>query len=53
MGLYYSEDGRYCTSTLDCPPFTFLTQKGLKDTEKAIVIQRWWRRIKKININII
>lgn len=51
MGLYYSEDGRYCTSTLDCPPFTFLTQKGLKDTEKAIVIQRWWRQIKKININ--
>jgi len=47
MGLYYSEDGRYCTSTLDYPPVTFLTVKGVKDTNTAIIIQRWWRRINK------
>jgi len=48
MGIYYSEDGRYCTSTLD-PPITFLTNKSLKDTDTdtAIIIQRWWRRINK------
>lgn len=47
MGVYYSEDGRYCTSTLDYPPITYLTNKGLKDTDTAIIIQRWWRRINK------
>jgi hypothetical protein len=47
MGIYYSEDGRYCTSTLDYPPVTFLSDKGLKDTDTAIIIQRWWRRINK------
>ena len=46
MGLYYSEDERYCTSTLNCPPITFLTDKGLKDTTAAIIIQRWWKRNK-------
>ena len=47
MGFYYSEDGRYCTSTLDYPPVTFLTVKGVKDTNTAIIIQRWWIRISK------
>lgn len=46
MGLYYSEDRRYCTSTLDYPPVTFLTDKGLKDTAAAIIIQRWWKHVK-------
>lgn len=52
MGLYYSEDGRYLTSTLDYPPTTVLTSKGVADTHSAIIIQRWWRRVlksKKIN----
>lgn len=42
MGFYFSEDGRYCTFTLDTPPSTFLSQK---DTNAAITIQRWWRHI--------
>lgn len=45
MGIYYSEDGRSCTSTLDYPPVTYLTPKGRRDTDAAIIIQRWWRRI--------
>lgn len=45
MGFYFSEDRRYCTSTLDTPPSTFLTPQGEKDTTAAITIQRWWRRI--------
>ena len=45
MGLYYSEDGRYCTSTLSNPPETFLTPKGKKDTNASIIIQNWWRNI--------
>jgi hypothetical protein len=47
MGIYYSEDGRSCTSTLDYPVSTYLTDKGVTDTDAAIIIQRWWRRIKK------
>lgn len=47
MGFYYSEDGRTCTSTISCPPTTFLTQKGLRDTDAAITIQRWWRQHKQ------
>jgi hypothetical protein len=47
MGLYYSEDGRYLTSTLDYPPTTVLTSKGVVDTNSAIIIQRWWRRCLK------
>jgi hypothetical protein len=47
MGIYYSEDGRYCTSTLSIPSETFLTPKGKKDTNAAIIIQRWWRKMKK------
>lgn len=46
MGIYYSEDRRYCTSTLDYPPSTYLTLKGIKDRDAAIIIQRWWRRVK-------
>lgn len=45
MGLYYSEDGRYCTSTLSTPATTYLTPKGEKDTAAAVVIQKWWRSI--------
>ena len=45
MGIYYSEDGRSCTSTLDYPPVTCLTPKGRRDTDAAIIIQKWWRRI--------
>jgi hypothetical protein len=52
MGIYYSEDGRYCTSTLDYPPSTFLTPKGIKDrNDAAIIIQKWWKRIKPQNDN--
>lgn len=47
MGLYYSSDNRYCTSTHDCPPSTYLTLKGIQDTNAAIIIQRWWRRMNK------
>jgi hypothetical protein len=50
MGFYFSEDGRYCTSTLDTPSSTFLTQQGQKDTNAAITIQRWWRRILNIRL---
>lgn len=45
MGFYFSEDGRNSTSTLDYPPTTILTPKGVIDTNAAITIQRWWRRI--------
>jgi hypothetical protein len=47
MGIYYSEDGRYCTSSLSIPSQTFLTPKGKKDTNAAIIIQKWWRKMKK------
>jgi len=50
MGFYFSEDGRYCTSTLDTPPSTFLTPQGEKDTTAAITIQKWWRRILNIRL---
>jgi hypothetical protein len=50
MGLYYSEDGRYCTSTLDAPPTTYLTKKGLIDTNAAITIQRWWKSLKQYRL---
>lgn len=50
MGLYYSED---MISTLDFPSTTILTPKGVADTHAAIIIQRWWRRIRKnINTNL-
>lgn len=45
MGFYFSEDGRYHTSTFGFPPTTSLTSKGVVDTDAAITIQRWWRRI--------
>lgn len=45
MGLYYSEDGRFCTSTIDLTPTTYLTAKGERDTRAAIIIQRWWKCI--------
>jgi hypothetical protein len=48
MGLYFSEDGRFCTSTLDVIPNTFLTSKGIKDNSAATIIQRWWRKLKNI-----
>ena len=46
MGIYYSEDRRNCTSTLDYLPRTYLTSKGIKDRDAAIIIQRWWKRVK-------
>lgn len=50
MGFYFSEDGRYSTSTLDYPPTTVLTPQGVVDTSAAITIQRWWRRILNIRL---
>jgi hypothetical protein len=50
MGFYFSEDGRYSTSTLDYPPTTILTHNGVHDTRAAITIQRWWRRILNIRL---
>jgi hypothetical protein len=47
MGFYYSDCGRYCTSTLDTTPVTYLTRKGVHDTNAAIIIQRWWKRFKR------
>lgn len=46
MGFYYSEDGRYYTSTFGFPPTTSLTTKGVRDTDAAVTIQRWWRGLK-------
>lgn len=43
MGIYYSDDGTACTSTLDVRPITFLTSKHKKYTKAAITIQKWWR----------
>lgn len=43
MGFFYSNCGRFVSSTLDYPPKTYLTQKGLKDTKSCIKIQRCWR----------
>lgn len=54
MGIYFSDDGRFCTSTLEASPATFLTPKGTKDTRSAIIIQRWWRSChKKLSKNSI
>ena len=50
MGFYFSEDGRHSTSTLDYPPTTVLTPQGVVDTNAAITIQRWWRRILNIRL---
>ena len=47
MGYYYSEDSRFATSTLDFPPITLLTPKGMRDRDAAITIQRWWRERKQ------
>ena len=41
MGFFYSDQGRFCTSTNDFPPVTFLTPKGISDTYAATVIQKW------------
>jgi hypothetical protein len=41
MGFYYSDCGRYYTSTLDTKPITYLTSKGVRDTNATITIQRW------------
>ena len=49
MGFYFSEDRRHCTSTLDVQPTTYLTQRGEKDTDAAIIIQRWWRSLNTDN----
>jgi hypothetical protein len=51
MGLYYSDDGRFCTSTLYYPLETFLTEKGIDDTKAAIIIQRWWRKKRAMRLN--
>lgn len=45
MGFYFSKNERHCTSTLDVPPTTYLTQLGKKETDAAIIIQRWWRSL--------
>ena len=37
MGIYYSDDGRFVTDTLDFLPQTYLTQKGIIDTENCII----------------
>lgn len=47
MGFYYSQDGRWVTCTLEYPPHTYLTEKGHKDTKAAIIIQQWFRKIKR------
>lgn len=46
MGIYYSEDGRFATSTLDIESIKYLTRKGRNDSKYAIKIQRWWRNIR-------
>jgi hypothetical protein len=51
MGFFYSGDGRQCTSTLDFPASAYLTPKGIKDTDAAIIIQRWWRNLKRYNVD--
>lgn len=51
MGFFYSNDGRYITTTLSAPPQTLLTQKGLRDNDAAIIIQRWWKRCKLIRLS--
>ena len=48
MGFYYSNCGRYITSTFTAPPQTLLIQKGLRDNA-AIIIQRWWRKCNVYN----
>lgn len=44
MGIYYSETGKICTSTLDIKPVKFLNPT-YKYNRAAIVIQRWWRKL--------
>lgn len=45
MGIYFSDDGRYYTSTFSYPPETKLTRKGMRDTYAAIIIQKWWKKM--------
>lgn len=49
MGFYYSLDGRWITCSLDDPPYMYLTDKGRRDTKAAIILQRWFRKLKKQN----
>lgn len=51
MGLYLSEDGKHCTSTLDFPPTSHVTTKELRDNNAAIVIQKWWKKTNKLTSN--
>lgn len=45
MGLYYSQKGKFCTSTTNVEPSRiFLTSKQLRDNAAAIIIQRWWKK---------
>lgn len=49
MGFYFSEDHLFVTSTLSTPPTTFLTEKGQQYKKAAIIIQRWFRKLKYKN----
>jgi hypothetical protein len=45
MGFYYSKDNKTFTSTLDMTPMTFPFETS-KETNAAIIIQKWWKQIK-------
>lgn len=45
MGLYYSDDERFVINTMEYPPSTYLSEKGIADSKAATVIQRWWRNL--------
>jgi hypothetical protein len=45
MGLYYSDDERFVINTMDYPPSTYLSEKGIADSIAATVIQQWWRHL--------
>lgn len=46
MGFYYSSDGRWMTATLFDQPMCFLTPKGDRDSKAAIIIQKWYKKMK-------
>ena len=46
MGFYYSLDGRWITDTLEYPPICYLSPKGERDTKAALLIQKWYRKMK-------
>lgn len=46
MGFFYSNDGRSFSTTLSYSnnPQIFLTPKGVRDNNAAIIIQNWWKK---------